>query len=84
MNNTRPSGVETRTAAASGMEWVTWMNSIPKGPTCVLRPGSMRWTFVLMRCSSSLDCANAAVSCRAWIGGALRPSSRNNHGSAPT
>ena len=75
--------METRAAAASGIEWVTWINSIPKGRTW----SSGRLDALDLRLDAmlvELDCADAAVSSRASIGGALRPSSRNNHGSAPT
>ena len=57
-----PSGVRTKTASASGIEWLTEMNSISKGPTRSESPSATTKALGLIRCSASLASTKEIVS----------------------
>ena len=58
--STRPAGVRIATASASGMEWLTAMNSRSNGPRVSRSPSLTTWcTVSLRRCSRSLGSSSA-------------------------
>ena len=64
--STVPAPVRIATARASGMEWLTAMNSSSNGPSVSRSPSlTTWWTVSLSRCSRSLGSSSARVSCGA-------------------
>ena len=60
--STVPAPVVTATASASGMEWLTAMNSRSNGPTFISSPSATWRSTGVMRCSLSLALMKASVS----------------------
>ena len=80
--STRPAGVRIATASASGMEWLTAMNSRSNGPRVSRSPSLTTWcTVSLRRCSRSLGSSSASVSSDPTSGMSSR--SRRRYGVAP-
>ncbi|CAM5616277.1 hypothetical protein SALBM135S_03714 [Streptomyces alboniger] len=59
---TMPAGVRMATARASGMEWLTAMNSQSNGPRCSRSPSTTSSVYGRMRCSWSFASIRARVS----------------------
>ena len=80
--STRPAGVRIATASASGIEWLTAMNSRSNGPRVSRSPSRTTWcTVSLRRCSRSLESSSARVSSDPTSGMSSR--SRSRYGVAP-
>ena len=60
--STVPAEVVTATAIASGIEWLTAMNSHPNGPSCSVCPSRTASVIGVIRCSLSLASTSARVS----------------------
>ncbi len=78
---TMPAGVRTATARASGMEWLTAMNSQSKGPMRSRSPSLTSSTYGRIRCSASLASIRARVSLEPISG--MSGFSRRRNGTAP-
>ena len=80
--STMPAPVRIATARASGMEWLTAMNSSSNGPSVRRSPSlTTWWTVSLSRCSRSLGSSRASVSWEPTSGMSSR--SRRRYGVAP-
>ena len=75
--STRPAGVLIATASASGIEWLTAMNSQTNGPIWSDSPSTTVCCGTLRcRCSFSLPSSSASVSCEPMTGMSPRSRSR--------
>ncbi len=78
---TMPAGVRMATASASGIEWLTAMNSQSKGPIRSRRPSSTSSVYGRIRCSWSLASISARVSWEPISG--MSGFSRSRYGTPP-
>ena len=76
-----PAGVCTATASASGIEWLTEMNSQWNGPATWSSPAATSTSGGSMRCSRSLAATRARVNREPTSG--MSPRSRSRYGMAP-
>ena len=79
--STVPAGVRTATASASGIEWLTAMNSQSKAPSRSRWPSRTVSEYGVIRCSLSFASTSARVSCEPIRGMSGRSLSR--YGTAP-
>ena len=76
-----PAGVRTKTASASGIEWLTATNSQSNGPIFSRWPSFTAIVYGRMRCSLSFASMSASVSVEPMSG--MSFFMRNRYGTAP-